>query len=310
MPPTLQPVLAVSIDGQGLRVPAAAPRAHMKRRLEGRIAVVTGGTRGIGRAIVRRFASEGAQVFYCAPDPDGADTLATEIAAAGGVPATFVRANIVSPPQLARLIGRASRVRGVIDILVNNAALGMFRRCDTLTMAEWTRTMDTNVRSAWLTAKYAWPSLQASRSASIITISSIHARQTSPACIPYAPSKAAVSALMRCLAIDGGPFGIRANTICPGLIRTAANAADFAGSAGARRRYRRVQVNEALGRIGEPDDVAGAALFLASSDAAFFTGRYLLFEGGGDARLYGNVYEEERRAAAARKKSRRSLVIR
>ena len=110
---------------------------------------------------------------------------------------------------------------------------------------------------------------------------------------------------MRCLAIDGGPFGIRANTICPGLIRTAANAADFAGSAEARRRYRRVQVNEALGRIGEPDDVAGAALFLASTDAAFVTGTELLVDGGADARLYGNVYEEERRAAAARNRPRR-----
>jgi NAD(P)-dependent dehydrogenase (short-subunit alcohol dehydrogenase family) len=272
--------------------------------LTGKIALVTGGTKGIGRAIVRRFAAEGAEVFYCAPDPDGADSLAREVADLGGISPVFVRADIGRPAQLEAFVRRGARKRGVIDIIVNNAAVPGYKTAETLTLAEWTRVWDVNVRSCWLTAKYGWKFLKASGGASFITISSVHSRHTASSTIPYAASKAALVALTRSLAIDGGPHGIRANAICPGLVRTAANAGDFDGSAAHRARYRRILQNEALGRIGTPEDIAGAAFFLAGPDSTFMTGSEMFVDGGASARLYGNVYEEERRAreAAARRR--------
>jgi 3-oxoacyl-[acyl-carrier protein] reductase len=266
--------------------------------LAGRVALVTGGTQGIGRAIVRRFALEGATVFHCAPDANGADSLAAEIAAAGGIAPVFVRADIGRPAQLEAFVRRAARARGVIDIIVNNAAVPGYRTAEELTLSEWQRVWDVNVRACWLTAKYGWRFLRASGRGAIVTISSIHARHTASATIPYAATKAAVLALTRSLAIDGGPHGIRANAICPGLVRTAANADHFSGSAAKRARYRRILECEALGRIGVPEDIAGAALYLAGPDATFVTGAELFVDGGAHARLYGNVYEEERRARA------------
>ena len=267
----------------------------MNATLAGKIAVVTCGTKGIGRAIVRRFAIEGAQVFYCAPDPTGADPLEREIAHAGGTKPVFVRADVGEPSALERLIRKAGAAQGTISVLVNNAAIPGYKTAEALTLPEWERVWNVNVRACWLTAKLGWKFLRAAGGASIINISSVHARATSSSSIPYAATKAALLAFTRSLAIDGGPHNIRANAICPGLIQTAANAHDFSGTAAKRRRYQRVLANEALGRIGQPDDIAGAALFLAGPDSAFMTGAELFVDGGAHARLYGNVYEEERR---------------
>lgn len=277
----------------------------MNAVLAGKVAVVTGGTKGIGRAIVRRFAAEGAQVYYCAPDPDGVDTLEREIARAGGAKPVFVRGDVGEPSALERLMRLAGAVQGNISVIVNNAAIPGYKTAEALTLPEWDRIWNVNVRACWLTAKFGWKYLRASGAASIITISSVHARATSSSSIPYAATKAALLALTRSLAIDGGPHHIRANAICPGLIQTAANAHDFSGTAAKRRRFQRVLANEALGRIGQPDDIAGAALFLAGPDSAFMTGAELYVDGGAHARLYGNVYEEERRELGARSRRAR-----
>ncbi len=277
----------------------------MNATLAGKIAVVTGGTKGIGRAIVHRFATEGAQVFYCAPDPDGADTLEREITRAGGAKPVFVRADVGEPSAIERLMRVAAAAQGAIHIVVNNAAIPGYKTAEGLTLQEWDRIWAVNVRACWLTAKFGWKHLRASKAGSIITISSVHARATSSSSIPYAATKAALLALTRSLAIDGGPHNIRANAICPGLIQTAANAHDFSGTPAKRRRYQRVLANEALGRIGQPDDVAGAALFLAGPDSSFMTGAELFVDGGAQARLYGNVYEEERRELTQRSRRRR-----
>jgi Dehydrogenases with different specificities (related to short-chain alcohol dehydrogenases) len=277
----------------------------MSATLAGKVALVTGGTKGIGRAIVRRFAAEGAQVFYCAPHSDGAATLEREIAHAGGVKPLFIRADVGEPTEIERFVRAAAEPTGAIDIVVNNAAIPGYKTAESLTLQEWDRIWAVNVRATWLTAKFAWKYLRASRAASIVTISSVHARHTSSSTLPYSATKAALLGLTRSLAIDGGPHNIRANVICPGLIHTAANANDFSGTAAKRRRLQRVLANEALGRMGQPEDVAGAALYLAGPDSAFVTGTELFVDGGAHARLYGNVYEEERREVAPRPRRRR-----
>lgn len=277
----------------------------MNATLAGKVAVVTGGTKGIGRATVGRFAAEGAQVFYCAPDPDGADSLEREIARAGGAKPVFVRADVGEPTAIERLMRAAGAAQNSIDVIVNNAAIAGYKTAEGLTLQEWDRIWAVNVRACWLTAKFGWKFLKRSGAGSIITISSVHAHATSSSSIPYAATKAALSALTRSLAIDGGPHNIRANAICPGLIHTAANANDFSGTAAKRRRYQRVLANEALGRIGQPEDIAGAALFLAGKDSSFMTGAELFVDGGAHARLYGNVYEEERRELTSRSRRRR-----
>ena len=135
-----------------------------------------------------------------------------------------MRADVGEPSALERLIRKAGAAQGTISVLVNNAAIPGYKTAEALTLPEWERVWNVNVRACWLTAKLGWKFLRAAGGASIINISSVHARATSSSSIPYAATKAALLAFTRSLAIDGGPHNIRANAICPGLIQTAANA--------------------------------------------------------------------------------------
>ncbi|WP_245551142.1 SDR family NAD(P)-dependent oxidoreductase [Nocardia paucivorans] len=249
--------------------PAAGPPTRPELRLTGKTAIVTGGTRGIGRGIVRALAAHGAHVTAVGSKPGAAATeLARELdtATAGG---RVCFANVGDPEEVAAV---AETVPSTVDIVVNNA--GVISNTPLLQMdpAEWHRVLDTNLTGMYLMVRALLPRL--GPSASIINISSAVATVGMPNRAHYTASKAGVHGLTRSLCKELGPQGIRVNTVAPGIIETD----QIVGlSETQKQRYANLA---ALGRLGRPDDVAGAVLFLAGELAQFVNGVCLNVDGG------------------------------
>lgn len=254
------------------------------RRLEGKVALVTGAASGNGRAIALRFAREGAAVV-CAdiredPDRDGADTgRAThdEIAATGGG-AAFVRCDVTDAEQVQRAVAAAVATYGRLDVAVANAGvnLGVHDLVDE-PFAEYERTVAVNQHGVWWTCREAARQMLAQGDGGrLIAIASIASLVASPSGVAYNASKGAVLQLVRTLAAQLAPHRITVNAVCPGFVRTAMTKETQSDP----ERYSRVVAMHPLGRLGEPEDVAGAAFFLASEDAAFVTGVALPVDGG------------------------------
>lgn len=245
-----------------------------------KVALVTGASRGIGRAIAQRLASDGATVaINYAENADAADSLVAEIEAMGAR-SFALQARIGSADDTSRLfsqldaelIRRIGRVR--LDILVNNAGLGHFGKLSETAPEDFDRLFTINTRGPFLVTKAALERM--SDSGRIINISSGASRRPSTVFGVYAMSKAAVDAMTLALAAELGPRGITVNTVAPGWTATEANAAarQDAGT------VRSVESQTALGRLGTPEDVARVVSFLASEDAAWVTGQYIEASGG------------------------------
>jgi len=251
----------------------------MQKRLENKVAVVTGGAVGMGRAAARRLAAEGARVVVA--DVDGAAGAATarEIEAEGGM-ALFVRADVAQAAEVAALMQAAVEQFGGLDVLYSNAAIQLHDE-DTvaheLTEAVWDRIMSVNLRGVWLCAKYAIPQLLAHGGGSII-----HAASPTglTGCAPnqtaYSTSKGGVVALTRTLAAAYGPHHIRVNAIVPGPMDTPLIASLLADEAVRAR----LGAATMLGRVGQADEIAGLVAFLASDEAAYCTGGIYAADGG------------------------------
>lgn len=244
-------------------------------RLDDKIALVTGAGGGLGRAIVMEFAREGATVFVSDCEMEMARKVAGEIQAAGG-DARPLLADITNVEHVADMFDAVQADTGKLHILVNNA--GITRRADFrhLEDKDWHELMDVNLYGTVRCSRLALPLLRAAKGAAIVNLSSImegrHLRQVSA----YSTSKAAVSALSRSLAVEYAPFDIRVNYICPGYIETPMTQRGLRIPA-----LRKVLLQQTpLDRFGEPADVAKAALFLASDEAAYVTGSGLTVDGG------------------------------
>ncbi|MHB8056599.1 MAG: 3-oxoacyl-ACP reductase family protein [Desulfuromonadaceae bacterium] len=238
------------------------------------IVVVTGGTRGIGRAISLAFARQGAQVFaaYVSND-EAAASLADE---AAGLPGSIVaiKGDVSTTEGAQRVINAAAQGSGHIDVLVNNA--GIIRDGFLAMMADddWDAVIRTNLYPLFHCCKWGVRKMLARRSGSIITISSISAISGAPGQTNYAASKGAAVSFTKSLARELGPLGIRVNAVVAGLIRT-----DM--TEGLKQDIvDRIVKNSALGRIGTPEEVADAVLFLASERASYITGQSLVVDGG------------------------------
>ena len=249
-------------------------------RLKDKVAIVTGGANGIGRATAELFAREGAAVTVADIEADTAQEVANAIAAAGGR-AIAVPADTASREAAEAAVARTLEAFGRLDILVNNAAAFVFGGIEEITEADWQKVLGVNVVGYANMVRACLPAFRAAGAGVVVNVSSVSAFVAQPRFIPYNASKGAVAQLTRCLALDLAPDNIRVNAICPGSIRTRATDRHIA-SAGLdpEEAYREFGRAAPMNRMGRPEEVASVALFLASSDSSFMTGAQLVVDGG------------------------------
>jgi len=253
-------------------------------RLVGKVAIVTGAAMGIGQGIAAVFAREGARTVIADVDADAG--RATEDALRRrGHEATFVRADVADEAQVRALVAAAERTYGALHVLVNNAGIGVYTSVPDTSREQWERCLAVNLTGVFLCSKYAIPLIKASGGGSIINVASVHAYQNVGATAPYAASKAGVVALTRVMAIDHARDGIRVNAICPGWIDTPLIRSVFAAAPDPEEMRRQVTRRQLLGRLGTPEDIGHAALYLASEEASFVTGTSLFVDAGLTAQL-------------------------
>ena len=242
--------------------------------LQGKRALITGGTTGLGLAVAERFLAEGARVVITGRDPG----LGERAEQALGPDARFVAADAADPAAVAASVSAAAEYLGGLDVLVNNAGVGVTARLVDTPLADYDRVMDVNVRGYLLYAQHAYPHL-ARRRGCMIHIASDAGVWGEQATGLYSVTKAAVVMLGKMLALDGGPDGVRSNVLCPG--DTWPGMRHFAPPSeqdeGERENNRPLPP---IGRVGQASDVAAAALFYASDEAEFITGTTLLVDGG------------------------------
>ncbi|MGH8137455.1 MAG: SDR family NAD(P)-dependent oxidoreductase [Steroidobacteraceae bacterium] len=245
--------------------------------LTGRVAVITGSSRGIGRAIAERLAQQGANVVVSSRSLPACEAIADSINQQDGGRATAVAANISSKEDLAGLTERAREAFGKIDILVCNAATNVhFGSLATITDAQFRKVLDNNILSNHWLIQLAVPQMVARRDGAVTIVSSIGGLRGSTLIGAYNISKAADFQLARNLAVELGPHNVRINCVAPGVIKT-----DFSRALWQNPRIARAaEAGTPLQRLGEPDDVAGAVVFLSSPAARYITGQSIVVDGG------------------------------
>ena len=240
--------------------------------LEGKVAIVTGGTRGIGRAIAERFAAAGARVVTSARR-EPRKRIRQE-----GV--TFVRADVARESDVQALFDQTQERFGRLDVLVNNAAVQIEKSIEHTSEAEWDALMNVNLKGVFLCCRQALAPMRAGGGGSIVNVGSYDGFVADPGLAAYCASKGGVHALSRAIAVDHGKDGIRCNVICPGWIRTEMMDAYLHSLPDPEEAERAVIDQHLLGRLGRPEDIANLALWLAGDESAFATGQLYVHDGG------------------------------
>ena len=248
--------------------------------LAGRRALITGGASGIGQATALLFASEGAAVSIVDLDADGGQAVAQTIVDEGGR-AIFVQCDVTQAADCQRAVQQTVEELGGLDILFNNA--GIIRRATVLetTQAEWDRVMAVNVKSIFLLSKYVIPVMEEAGGGVIINMASGWGLVGGPRAAAYCASKGAVVLLTKSMALDHGEQNIRVNCICPGDTDTPLLRDEARQLGEPEDRFLAEAAHRPLRRIGRPEDIAQAALYLASDASSFVTGTALVVDGGG-----------------------------
>jgi NAD(P)-dependent dehydrogenase (short-subunit alcohol dehydrogenase family) len=249
-------------------------------RLANKTAIITGVGAGIGEAIAIRFAEEGAHlVLNDISEPAGQATLA-KVTSLGGQ-AVLVIADIAQEAGARAISEKAAQSFGAIDILVNNAADFTQKSVERAERADWQKVLGVNVIGTALVSKCAIPHIRARGGGSIVNIASMSAVIAQPDFATYNASKGAILTMTKCMALDLAPFKIRVNSICPGCILTSASYREIERMGLTFEQWRdRVAPLHMLNRLGEPREVANAALFLASDESSFITSTHLMVDGG------------------------------
>jgi NAD(P)-dependent dehydrogenase (short-subunit alcohol dehydrogenase family) len=253
-----------------------------RMRLQGRVAMVTGGTSGIGSATAKRFAVEGAAVAIIGRNVERGNEVAREIIAKDGK-ALFVQCDVRIAEDCRRAVERTLREFGKIDILFNNAGVFHPKTVPDCTEEEWDETIDSSLKGAFLMSKYVLPSMIKRKTGSIIHTSSGWGMQGGDQAAAYCAAKGGLIVMAKAMAIDHGRQGIRVNCVCPGDVMTPMLPDDAAKRGISWDDYVAGAANRPLGRIGTVEEIADAVVFLASDESSFITGTALVVDGGGVA---------------------------
>lgn len=240
-----------------------------------RVAIVTGGSRGIGRAIALAMANAGADVVITGREQAPLGQTADEIRALGRRSLTFAY-DIADIQASSAMVSEVVETFGTIDILVNNAGTVVFAPTEEVAPEDWDRVFDVNLRGPFFCSRAVGQVMKAKGRGKVINIASGMGLRGYPNRVAYGASKGGVAQMTRMLAVEWAPFGINVNCICPQLTRTEA----VSHLIGNPALYAEVVSRTPMGRIGEPEDIAGAAVFLASPAADFITGQILIVDGG------------------------------
>jgi len=241
-------------------------------RLAGKAAIVTGGGSGIGKAIAAAFVREGAKVAICGRNARRLVQAASEI----GPQCLALTADVSRSDEITRVVKQTLEEFERLDILVNNAGILLAGTAESLTDEQWEQTFNTNVRGVWQLSRAALPHMRKAGSGSIINIASVLSSLGARNRVAYAASKGAVLAMTRAMALDQAEDNIRINCICPGIVETEMVAA-FNLDDNARQQR---MAAHPMGRFGQPEDIAGLAVFLASDEARWITGAAFPADGG------------------------------
>lgn len=249
-------------------------------RLQDKVAIVTGGAAGIGRAICELFAQEGARVLVADIDDAGGQETVRLIKAAGGE-ASYVHTNVSVEGEVERMVKAAVSAYGTVNVLVNNAAAFVFGQVENVTDSQWQQVLGVNVLGPAYCVKHVLPVMRAAGGGAIVNIASISSFIAQPAFVPYNTSKGALLQLTRCLAMDLAPYNIRVNAVCPGAVLTQATERhrQFVG-ADREEFLKQAASSNFLKRFASPREIAYGVLFLASDESSFVTGAPLIMDGG------------------------------
>jgi dihydroanticapsin dehydrogenase len=251
------------------------------KRLKDKVAVITGGRAGIGRATCELFAEEGAAVVIAETNADSGRIVAEGITRAGGK-ALFVQTDVVDEDSIRRMVAEAVRAFGRINLLVNNAGIFVLRGIEA-TPEEWRQVLDVNVMGPALVAKHVVPEMRKVGGGAIVNLASISSFIAQPNFVTYNATKAAVASMTRCMALDLAPDNIRVNAVAPGTVwtqiverLTRERGLDRASA----DKHPQFGGSHMIQRIAEPREIAYAILFLASDEASFITAENLMVDGG------------------------------
>jgi 2-keto-3-deoxy-L-fuconate dehydrogenase len=248
-------------------------------RLDGKVALVTGGGSGIGQAICERFAAEGARVAVADWREDAALATVRRIMSAGGS-AIQVSGDVADPDAAATMVSDTVKAFGKLDVLIASAGQELVATAAETTPDQWSRILGTNLTGCFLVARAAIPAMQAAGGGSIVLVASQLAFVAAERFAAYAASKGGVLNLARALALDHARDNIRVNALCPGAVETPLLLRQFQGHDGPQGSLADLAALHPLGRLGQPAEIAAAALFLASDEASFVTGSALVVDGG------------------------------